>query len=198
MVDGQQSKRLNELGLDGRCAHHHQRLLGEYRRTLWDGVDVAGEPEMPQVVQKLLAEQLPTPQIGDILLGKVQVFDVVDELLQPRGDGEATAVRHLPEEDVKVDDTVLVAGLKIPVAHGQFVEIAEHGHVQLFLCFHPSYLKSVFARGAKCVMLYYTAIFTAAQALLLFPRHPAENTKKRQVNHRSVALLAAAATMMAR
>ena len=151
MVDGQQRERLDKLGLDGRGAHHHQRLLGEHRRALRDSVDIAGEAEVPEIVQKFLAEQVPAPQIGDVLLREVQVFDVVDELLQPRRDGKAAAVRHLAEEHVEIDDAVLVPSLEIPVAHGQFVEVTEHGHVQLFLSFHPSYLKSIFAHSAKCV-----------------------------------------------
>ena len=47
VVDGQQGERLDQLRLDGRCADHHQRLLGEHRRTLRNGVDIAGEAEVP-------------------------------------------------------------------------------------------------------------------------------------------------------
>ena len=140
MVDGQQGEGLDELGFDGRCAHHHQRLLGKYRRALGDGIDIAGETEVTEIGQKFLAEDAAAPQVGDVLLREVQVLDVVDELLQSRRDGEAAAVRHLPEKYIEIHDAILVAGLEIPVAHGQLVEIAKHSHVQLFLCFHPSYL----------------------------------------------------------
>ena len=140
VVDGQQGERLDQLRLDGRCADHHQRLLGKYRRALGDGIDIAGEAEVTEIGQKFLAEDAAAPQVGDVLLREVQVLDVVDELLQSRRDGEAAAVRHLPEKYVEIHDAILVAGLEIPVAHGQLVEIAKHSHVQLFLCFHPSYL----------------------------------------------------------
>ena len=71
MVHGQQGEGLDELGLDGRGPDHHQRLLGEHRGSLRHGVDVAGEPEVRQILQKLLTEQVPPPEILDVLRGEV-------------------------------------------------------------------------------------------------------------------------------
>ena len=74
-------------------------------------------------------------EVDDIALFLVQLrlgmqaLDVVHDLLQTCGDGEAASVGDLPEEQVKVGDPIAVTGLQIPVAHGELVKIAEHGHV---------------------------------------------------------------------
>ena len=136
VVDGQQRKRLDELGLDGGGTDRHDRLLGEDGGPLGDCPDVAGEAEVLQVGQKLLGEQVPSPEVGDVLLVEVQVQDIADELIQARADGEAPLVRHVPEEHVEIGCAVLKARLEIAVAHGQLVKIAEHGHVQLLIGAH--------------------------------------------------------------
>ena len=159
VVDGQQGERLDQLRLDGRCADHHQRLLGEHRRTLRNGVDIAGEAEVPQIVQKLLAEQVSPAEIGDVLLGEVQVLDVVDQLLQTCRDGEAAAIGHLAEKHVEIGDALLAAGLKVAVAHGQLIEVTEHGHVQLFLSFH-SYTSNRSLRVAQSVVFFIIQLFS--------------------------------------
>ena len=71
-----------------------------------------------------------------IFLTEMQLLNIVDQLLQPRADGKASLVRHVPEKDVKISDPVLQSRLKIPIAHGQLIEVAEHGHIQLFFRFH--------------------------------------------------------------
>ena len=137
VVQAQQGEGLDELGLDGRGPDRQDRLPGEDGRPLGDGPDVAGELEMPQVVQKFLGEKPLAPEVPDVLLGEVEVLHIVDELVQTRADGEAAVVRHVPEEDVKIGDPVLIPGLQIAVAHGELVEIAEKTQVQLFL-FHKT------------------------------------------------------------
>ena len=159
VVDGQQGERLDQLRLDGRCADHHQRLLGKHRRTLRNGVDIAGEAEVPQIVQEFLAEQVSPAEIGDVLLGEVQVLDVVDQLLQTCRDGEAAAIGHLAEEHVEIGDALLAAGLKVAVAHGQLIEVTEHGHVQLFLSFH-SYTSNRSLRVAQSVVFFIIPLFS--------------------------------------
>ena len=111
-------------------------LPGEDGGALRHGPDVAGEAEVFQIVQKCLAEQLPAAQIGNVLVGEVQVLDVVDDLLETGGDGIAAVVRHAAEELIKVRDAVLHAVLQITVAHRQLIEVAEHGHVQRFVGVH--------------------------------------------------------------
>ena len=66
----------------------------------------------------------------------MEIFDVVDDLLQTGRDGKAAAVGALTEKDVKVADPVGKAGFKVAVAHGQLIKIAEHGQVEFFFLRH--------------------------------------------------------------
>ena len=136
MVDGQQQVGLQQLGLDRGGPDGQDRLLGEHGRPLRHGEDVAGELKVGQIVQKSLVEHVPAAQVLDVLRVKVQVLDILDHLLQPRRDGVAALVRHVAEEQIKVRDPVLIPGLKVPVAHGELIEIAQHGHVQLLIRIH--------------------------------------------------------------
>ena len=135
MVDLQQQVRLHELCLNGRGAHRDQWLTREHGRALRHGPDIAGEAEVFQIVEKCLAEQLPAAQIGNVLVGEVQVLDVVDDLLETGGDGVAAVIRYAAEEHVKVADALAQSGLEVPVAHGELIEVAQHGQICLF--FHP-------------------------------------------------------------
>ena len=136
VVERQQHEGLDELRLDGAGAHGDERLAREHGRTLRDRPDVAGELKIAQILQKLLAEELARAQIVDILRGEVKVFDVVDQLLQSRRDGEAALVGHGAEKRVEIGDLVRKSALEVTVAHGQLVKIAEHGHVQLSVRSH--------------------------------------------------------------
>ena len=73
---------------------------------------------------------------------EVQVLDVVDQLLQTCGDGEAAAIGHLAEKHVEIGDAVLAAGFKVAVAHGQLIKVAEHGHIQLLIGLHSHLIVS--------------------------------------------------------
>ena len=137
MVHREQSKGLDELGLDSRSPDGYQRLTGKHRRTLGNGIDVAGKSKILQIGQKLLVKEIPAPEIVDVLLGEMEVFNIVDELIQARSDGEAAAVRHSAEKHIEIGDAILVAVFEISITHGQLIKITEHGHVQLFLRFHP-------------------------------------------------------------
>ena len=129
MVHREQKIRLHELRLDRGGAHRDERLAREHRRTLRHGPDVAGEPEIAEVLQKFLAEDIPRAEILDILVGEVEIGDVFHDLLQPRGNGKAAAVRHLPEEKVEVGNAVFVPVAEVAVAHRKLIKIAEHRKV---------------------------------------------------------------------
>ena len=152
MVQAQQHEGLDELGLDGRGPHGEDGLPREDGGALRHGPDVAGETELAQIVQEGLGKAALGAEVGDVLLVKAQLLDILDDLGQPRRYSKASLVRDRAEEHVKVADALAQSGLEVPVAHSQLVEVAEHGHVQLFFCFHPQYLKSVFARCAKCIV----------------------------------------------
>ena len=106
MVDSQQCKGLNQLGLNGRSPDRHHGLPGKDRRSLRNRPNVPGEAEVLQIVQKGLGEQPLAPQELDILFIKVKVLNIVDQLIQTGTDGKAALVWHLPEEYIEISDPV--------------------------------------------------------------------------------------------
>ena len=136
VVDAQQEIRLNELGLNGRCPDGDNRLIGEDRRALGDGPDIAGELKVRQILQKFLAEHIPAAQVLDVLRTEVQVLNILDDLLQTCRNGKSAAIGALPEEQVKIGNTVAVTGGKITLTHGQLIIVTQHGEIQLVIDNH--------------------------------------------------------------
>ena len=144
MIDAQQGVGFNELGLGGRSPDGDQGLPGEHRRPFRHCPHVAGKLKTAQIVQKILLEQVLAPEIGDVVLIEVQVLDVLRQLFQPRGDGEAAPVGHAAEKHVEVSDAVLHPLAEIAVGHGHLIKVKQHGQVQLLLAFHSSTLLGFF------------------------------------------------------
>ena len=68
VVNGEQQEGFEQLGLDGRGADDHDGLAREDGRALGHGPDVAGEFEMPQIVQEGLGEHAAAAEVVDVLL----------------------------------------------------------------------------------------------------------------------------------
>ena len=66
----------------------------------------------------------------------MKVLNILNDLFQAGCDCKTTTIRTTAEEQIKIGDPVLVAGLKIALAHGQFVEIAQHGQIQFIVDYH--------------------------------------------------------------
>ena len=144
VVDAQQQIGFYQLGLDRRGANGDDGLLGENRSALGNRPDIAGEPEVRQEIQEILGKHLPAAQVVNVLRVKMQLLNILDNLLQTRSDGESAAVRAAPEKQVKVGYPVCVALREIPLAHGQFVKVAEHGKIQLFVDNHIGHLIAIY------------------------------------------------------
>ena len=136
MVDTEEGVGFNELGLGGGSSDSDEGLAGEDRGALGYGPDVAGEAEGAQVVQEVLLEEVFAAEVSNVVFVEVEVLNVLYQLLQPGGDGEAASVGHAAEEYVEVGDAVLHPPAEVAVGHGHFVEIEKHGEVQLLLAFH--------------------------------------------------------------
>ena len=112
VVDGQQGEGLEQLRLDRGRAHNDHRLLREHGRALGHGVNVAAEVEVRKVVKELLADHIAAAEVFNVLLVKVQIFDIVDQLVEPCGDGVAAAVRHGAEINVEIGNAILESGFQ--------------------------------------------------------------------------------------
>ena len=136
VVELKQHIGLQQLRLDSRGADGDDRLHREDGRALWYRPDIACEFEITQIVKEALAEDPARAQVGDVLLVKVQLLNIVDYLLQPRSNSVAAAVGNVAVENVEVADAVLHTVGKVAVAHSQLVEIAEHGQIDAVSAFH--------------------------------------------------------------
>ena len=73
----------------------------------------------------------------------MQLLHILNDLLQTGRNGKAAAVGALTEEYVKIGNPVLIALLEITLSHGQFVEVAEHGHIEFVIYFHWVHLSMI-------------------------------------------------------
>ena len=94
--------------------------------------------EILQIVQEALVKDAAAAEIGEVVLRKMQIADILDHLLQTCRNGKAAAVRNIAEEDVKIADLIRLPVHKVAVAHGQLVKIAEHGQIEFFIRFHTA------------------------------------------------------------
>ena len=114
---------LDELRLDHRSGDRDERLAGEHGRALGHSPHVAFELEVPQVVEKRLGETAAPAQVRDVLLGEVQVLEIVDQLLDARHDRIAAPIGHAAEEHVKVRAAVGDAFFKVAVRHRELIKV---------------------------------------------------------------------------
>ena len=59
----------------------------------------------------------------------LKIFQIIDQLLHAGHDGVAAAVGNTAEEHIKIGDLISDSRFKIAAAHGQLVEIGEHGQI---------------------------------------------------------------------
>ena len=131
VVERNQQQGLQQLALNSRALDRNDGLLREDGHTLFDGPDVAVQLEVFEISQELFVKRVGGAQIFDVLFGKFQMVDGVDELLQARHDGVAATIGHAAEEHVKDGDLVYVPLVEIAGRHSQLVEI-RHGRKVAF------------------------------------------------------------------
>ena len=126
MVDRRQKHRFDQLGLRSGAAHDNERLAGEDRRTFGDGPDVARKPEITEIVDEFVGEDLLRTHIFDIFGGKVQILQIFNGLLETGRDRKTAAVRYFAVKKIEISDFILQTVVQKAVGHGEFVEIGQH------------------------------------------------------------------------
>ena len=129
-VDHVDQGRLEDLALQDRPAHAHQRLVGEDHRPLGDGRHLAGQAQPAQVVEEGPLEQrapVGTGQRGQVVevVGlEAEAPQVLDQARDAAGHREAAAVGLGAEGEV---EDGLAPGRAPPVAvgHGELVEVGQ-------------------------------------------------------------------------
>ena len=129
MVDFQQQRGFHQLRLDDRRNHGDDGRAGIHDRAFLERVYAAAEVEMSQIIQKFRREHALRAQKVNILRRKMQVFDILHNLLQTGENGKAAAVGILAVKNIKGRLPRAYAILKIAVSHRHFIKIHHHGQV---------------------------------------------------------------------
>ena len=129
MVDLEQEIGFDELGFNCLRAYRDKRFAGEDNGAFRNRPKISAEPEIPQIIQKSFGKTLLFTQIGNVVVVKVQIADVLDNLFQSRGNGISAVVGILAVENVEINVTVGFPALEITVAHSQFVKVKQHRQI---------------------------------------------------------------------
>ena len=125
VVDDVQKRSLNELCLHNRRDDLDERFARENDRALRNRIDIAGEAEVPQVVEEGGLKDAEALQIGDIRLRKVQVLYIVDELVESRADCIAVALGVRAVKHVEDNGLVDILVFKIALHHRELVQVCQ-------------------------------------------------------------------------
>ena len=136
MVDNGQDGRLYQLRLHDRSNHFDQRLPWKYDRPLRDRVNIPAEMKIAQIFQKVLVKYSYASQIVHIFPGKMQIFNVVNDLIQARRYGKPVPAGIGAVKRIE-DHRLLHRIFKIPLHHGQFIQIGQK--CQILCCTHREF-----------------------------------------------------------
>ncbi|MPN20425.1 hypothetical protein SDC9_167804 [bioreactor metagenome] len=123
MIQREQDEGFNELGLYGRSLYRQDGFSGENRRSFRNGIDIAAEMKAGKIAEEFFAKNIFLPQEFNVFRREMQIFDILNHLLQACGNGETAAVWHLPEKYVEISDAPVKTGFPITVPHGQFIKV---------------------------------------------------------------------------
>ena len=107
----------------------HQRLTRENNRTLRHRPDITCKFKGTQIIKKLLTEAALLAQVGNIVLIKVQIVDVLNHLLKACGNGIAAVIGVGAIKHVKVRDGVAHTLFKVAVCHRHFIIVKQHREI---------------------------------------------------------------------
>ena len=108
------------------------RFVREDRGAFGNGPHIAGEFEVPEIVEEVIRETAGL-EVVEVLLGEVQAVQIVHHLLEAGRDDVAAVVRHMAVEQVEVTDRILQPVMEIATTHGQLIEVCQHGDVEVFV-----------------------------------------------------------------
>ena len=128
VINDGQERRLHQLCFHNRSDHLYQRLSRKYHGSFRNGIDVAAEMKASQIIQKIFVKNAQTLQIRNILIGKFEIFNIVNCLFQSCCNGVASVAGIFSVKNIKYHFLLCVA-LKVTLHHGQFIKIRHQGKV---------------------------------------------------------------------
>ena len=132
MIEREKDVCFDYLSLDRGCAYCENRFVRENGSTLGNSPDVARKAEVLEIIEKLLVKNALGAEVGDIVVVKVQLLDVVYNLLKTRGDRKTAVVGYLAVKNVEVHLALVKIVFEVAVGHGEFIEITKHRQIFFF------------------------------------------------------------------
>ena len=130
VVHSKQQERFHKLSLDKRSPYSYKRLIREYRRTLRNSPYIACKFKISEIFKEALTETALLTQIFYILICKLQILHIEDELLKTCHNSKTAFIRYLSEEHIEISDLVLLSQFVIAVCHSKFIKICEQSMIQ--------------------------------------------------------------------
>ena len=118
VIDDIEQRCLDELGLHNGGNDLDKGFPGENHGTLRNGVNIACKAEFIEIAQKVLLKHIQASQVFNVAVIKMQVLNVLNDLLQSSTDGKAVAVGIGPVKHVEYNGFVGVLFFEIPLHHG--------------------------------------------------------------------------------
>ena len=143
MVEHAQDQRLQDDALAERAADGQHRAAGEVEVALGIGVDVAAEPEVPQVRRALVADDALLLEPRDLGGIEREGLDEGEEAPEPGEHAVPPAFGEPPREHLEHRAVVRRAVPHPGVEHGELVAIGQQagpiGHDNAPCCSHSDY-----------------------------------------------------------
>ena len=130
VVDEIQKGSLDELSFHNGCHYLDKGFHREDHRSLWDRIHISCKVKTGKVIQKVFAERTKAPQIINILIIKMQFFDIINDLCKAGTYRIAAVIRILAVKQVK-DHTFAGIIPEIPLHHRKFVKICEKSKISV-------------------------------------------------------------------
>ena len=124
MIQHVEDSRLNELSLLDRRNDLEHWLTREDNGSFRDSPDITCEVEARKIIQEVFIKYIEALQVLNIIIGKMQVLDVVDYIRKSAAYRVTSITWIFPVECIEYDDLICRV-LEIALHHGQLVQVSK-------------------------------------------------------------------------
>ena len=130
-VDQVEQRRLEQLTFDQPTANPDQWLVRKDQSALWHRLDIAAQPESPELVEKSPVEERPLVdslyalEIGKLGGTESKPLQVLRHVFETAGDREAALEWSAPKEEMEHRLPISDPALAIAESHAQLIEVVD-------------------------------------------------------------------------
>ena len=114
----------NKLGLHDRSHDFQKWFSWKDDASFRNRINISAEMESAQVMKKVFTEQSKTSQVINILIRKIQIFNIVNDLIQSCHDGISAFVWVITEENIEYNGLIFLC-FKISLHHCKLVQVCQ-------------------------------------------------------------------------